>query len=211
MVGLAESSVLLSLFRSAQTARGRYRRTAGAGADERPLWRRLHWPYSARSRRKSGGSPQATRGCHRRMLGDSTLQRHRGGNFAGRVPRDCAGNRADRGSPQTAGGRHRRFSKTNHFLNYVAAAVKNCFSVHETDRETGIEPATSSLGIFVGIENTTPAVHGGQLSINQISNFPNSIFKPPLNGVEGRIDSFVSILARLEARRPPWKFGPAQM
>jgi hypothetical protein len=49
------------------------------------------------------------------------------------------------------------------------------------ERETGLEPATPSLGKWTSIENQKKnGVYGGSSRFKEISNFPNSAAKPPI-------------------------------
>jgi len=52
------------------------------------------------------------------------------------------------------------------------------------ERETGLEPATSSLGISTSIDFTGHGVHGGDTDLWSFNNLRPLLFQRDLNGVE---------------------------
>src|ERR1039457_5656232 len=56
--------------------------------------------------------------------------------------------------------------------------------IEKMERETGFEPATSSLGISASIDYTGQGVHGGDTDPWSFSNLHPLVPQQPLNGVE---------------------------
>jgi hypothetical protein len=56
--------------------------------------------------------------------------------------------------------------------------------IEKMERETGFEPATSSLGISASIDFKGHGVHGGDTDPWSFSNLRRLLPKQPLNGVE---------------------------
>ena len=56
--------------------------------------------------------------------------------------------------------------------------------IEKMERETGLEPATSSLGISASIEFKGHGVHGGDTDPWSFSNLHPLLHLQPLNGVE---------------------------
>jgi hypothetical protein len=68
------------------------------------------------------------------------------------------------------------------------------------ERETGLEPATSSLGISASIDYTGHGVHGGDADLWSFSSLRPLLFQQGLNGVEME-DTFLTDFQRVNRPR----------